>query len=583
MVASTDAMAKRRNIFYRIDWKPDINFLSREQAEYYCAQQRLANNDSSHQISSVISLGGLASFIDILAHKNPSMQVLEIGAGTGSSSNAILSILNKQGKSEGNAPRYAKYVFTDHSPRFFEQARTRFANNAERMAFQMLNLHYSPIDQGFQAGSFDLVVAVDFFRGYDDSPGDALKNARTLLKPGGYILLLETIKQEETITSGIWSGLLNWWSPKTAKGTSRSRYEWERNLKDAGYTGLEASIFEGLEDDRTCLLSKQPGTGGVPVLPETISILVETTAQKKLADMISTYFKSNGLPKARITTIDAMIDQEVDIKADACFSLLDYGGSFLSNIDSEKFPVLKQIVTSTQRLYWITSGAGESPSVPENALSNGLSRAMVAETPGLLACTVDFRDTDPQMISTNLIQIIKKSYAVSSVADWEYDYNVFKGLIQIPRATEANDINSYVFSQTGGFTSGSTTVNGGQTKREAPACKVDSQYLFDANASYVIAGGLGGAGRSLARYLSTRGAKHLILLSRSGAASDDAKKLVEELTTRGVNVATPKCDISKKEVVQQVIAECARTMPPVKGAIQGTMVLAVSIPLYIQH
>ncbi|KAI9892063.1 MAG: Type I Iterative PKS [Vezdaea aestivalis] len=102
-------------------------------------------------------------------------------------------------------------------------------------------------------------------------------------------------------------------------------------------------------------------------------------------------------------------------------------------------------------------------------------------------------------------------------------------------------------------------------------------YGFDPSASYLIAGGLGGLGRSMARWFARRGARNLILLSRSGATSDAAKELVSELEAGNVRVATPTCDITKEESLAMTLEECAHTMPPVKGCIQASMVLRDSI------
>ncbi|KAI1475846.1 KR domain-containing protein [Daldinia eschscholtzii] len=96
---------------------------------------------------------------------------------------------------------------------------------------------------------------------------------------------------------------------------------------------------------------------------------------------------------------------------------------------------------------------------------------------------------------------------------------------------------------------------------------------IDPNASYVIAGGLGGIGRSLATWFGHRGAKYLILLSRSGPISEAAKNLIKELTKRGVTVATPRCDVSDAESLKGAINDATKTMPPIKGCIQASMVL----------
>ncbi|KAH3325040.1 hypothetical protein EMGR_003173 [Emarellia grisea] len=74
--------------------------------------------------------------------------------------------------------------------------------------------------------------------------------------------------------------------------------------------------------------------------------------------------------------------------------------------------------------------------------------------------------------------------------------------------------------------------------------------------------------------MASRGAKNLILLSRSGATRDSAKELLRDLEDLGVRVATPRCDVSDRTSLRHALNECsAAGMPPVKGCIQGAMVL----------
>jgi NADPH:quinone reductase-like Zn-dependent oxidoreductase/malonyl CoA-acyl carrier protein transacylase len=107
---------------------------------------------------------------------------------------------------------------------------------------------------------------------------------------------------------------------------------------------------------------------------------------------------------------------------------------------------------------------------------------------------------------------------------------------------------------------------------------LDSGRQLNPNATYLIAGGFGGLGRSAARWMVSKGARNLILLSRSGPVSESARLLVEELEKAGVRVAAPACDVSNESVLAEVLARCASHMPPVRGCLQGTMVLRVSNP-----
>lgn len=101
-------------------------------------------------------------------------------------------------------------------------------------------------------------------------------------------------------------------------------------------------------------------------------------------------------------------------------------------------------------------------------------------------------------------------------------------------------------------------------------------YQFDGKASYVLAGGLGGLGRSLALLMASRGAKHLIFLSRSGRITDPVKEMIASLQGRGCQSHIFTCDVADAERLKHVIEQCSASLPPIKGCIQGSMVLRVS-------
>lgn len=75
--------------------------------------------------------------------------------------------------------------------------------------------------------------------------------------------------------------------------------------------------------------------------------------------------------------------------------------------------------------------------------------------------------------------------------------------------------------------------------------------------------------------MASRGARNLILLNRSGVGSEIAVGFMEELKANGVHAEAPKCDVTSADSLTAVLADCAKTMPPIKGCIQGSMVLRV--------
>ncbi|KID74173.1 Reducing polyketide synthase hmp8 [Metarhizium brunneum] len=92
--------------------------------------------------------------------------------------------------------------------------------------------------------------------------------------------------------------------------------------------------------------------------------------------------------------------------------------------------------------------------------------------------------------------------------------------------------------------------------------------------TYLLVGGLGGLGRSLARLLVQLGARRLCFFSRSGAASSEARALVKELEMQHrVRVLVCKGDVSDADTVSRVVQQCRAALGPIRGVIQCAMVL----------
>jgi len=98
---------------------------------------------------------------------------------------------------------------------------------------------------------------------------------------------------------------------------------------------------------------------------------------------------------------------------------------------------------------------------------------------------------------------------------------------------------------------------------------------LDSEKSYLIVGGLGGLGRSIAAWFVDHGARHIVFLSRSAGslAKDDPYFL--ELQAQGCSVQTFAGSVSNLEDVRNVVASAGK---PIAGVIQAAMVLQVSNP-----
>jgi NAD(P)-dependent dehydrogenase (short-subunit alcohol dehydrogenase family) len=98
-------------------------------------------------------------------------------------------------------------------------------------------------------------------------------------------------------------------------------------------------------------------------------------------------------------------------------------------------------------------------------------------------------------------------------------------------------------------------------------------HSFLENATYVLSGGLGGIGRSVAKWMVSKGARNLVFLSRSGGSSEAARALLEDLKLQGCNAQAFGCDVSDFSALEAIIGQCEESMPRIKGCVQGAMQL----------
>src|SRR5690606_16769796 len=91
--------------------------------------------------------------------------------------------------------------------------------------------------------------------------------------------------------------------------------------------------------------------------------------------------------------------------------------------------------------------------------------------------------------------------------------------------------------------------------------------------TYLVTGGLSGFGLRTAQWLAEKGARHLVLVSRSGPTSEDATQSIRALEENGVIVHAAACDVTDAEAVGKLFCAVNKTMPPLKGIVHAAMVI----------
>jgi amino acid adenylation domain-containing protein len=154
------------------------------------------------------------------------LRVLEVGAGTGGATGAVL---------EGLAPTRPHYVFTDLSASFLTAARQKFGG--ADLKTQILDVERPTADQGIAAQGFDVVLAANVLHATRDLR-QTLAHVRETLAPGGVLLLVESTAARRwvDIVFGLTEG---WWrfSDRELRPDHPllSREAWSRLLQESGF------------------------------------------------------------------------------------------------------------------------------------------------------------------------------------------------------------------------------------------------------------------------------------------------------------------------------------------------------------
>ena len=157
------------------------------------------------------------------------LRVLEIGAGTGASTAAVLPELP--------AGRF-DYTYTDISAGFFSEAEARFGGDS--IEYRVLDIEKDPIEQGFDLHGYDVVIASNVLHA-TRYLNETLENCRLLLAPSGVLLALENLRVQDwqDLTFGQLDG---WWRFEDKYRTRHAMVGskiWSRALSDAGYDDIE--------------------------------------------------------------------------------------------------------------------------------------------------------------------------------------------------------------------------------------------------------------------------------------------------------------------------------------------------------
>ncbi len=185
---------------------------------------------------SALYMNAIARAAVLAAAVQPGSTILEIGAGTGAMAAELLPRVNADNVS---------YVLTDKSKVFLDHARERFTSHpAARYA--LLDIDADPAAQGFASQAYDVIIASNVMHA-TRSLDRALDHVRSLLRPDGVLVLVETIVHRAWLdmTFGLTSGWNRFDDRWRAGHPLMDSARWSAALRAHGFDAVEIQPADG--------------------------------------------------------------------------------------------------------------------------------------------------------------------------------------------------------------------------------------------------------------------------------------------------------------------------------------------------
>ncbi|KAI0898729.1 hypothetical protein F4806DRAFT_506709 [Annulohypoxylon nitens] len=336
-----------REPYWRLVSRVDIDTLTNDSAKSMFLPRKIPPKEFG-------SYTQLQHLVDLLAHKNPRMRILEINTGTGGATVSVLKTL------KSNAPfkRYQNFVLAGPDLSQLEYARTDL-KGYNGISCQLLDIRKDPIVQGFEPHSFDLIIASRDL-GQVSNVSETLIHVHSLLKPKGKLTLTQVTHPPQT--TSILSNSSEW-NGDHAQISYREN-EWDKVLCECGFSGVDISLDDYVKDQTVSavmLTTASTYAGNHPIngKHEQDLFLVYREYPPPLARSIAKSLSKHGF---HVMYTDLHSYHKVPVGS-LIISLVDIESITLLHRDEKYFQAIQAIIGKNPTILWISAGNHAEPSV----------------------------------------------------------------------------------------------------------------------------------------------------------------------------------------------------------------------------
>ncbi|KAJ4419139.1 Type I Iterative PKS [Gnomoniopsis sp. IMI 355080] len=454
--------------------------------------------------------------VRLLGFKTPDARVVEIGSGSTQVAQVALDALHPS----PNDRFYQKYTYASVNDESIETVSKALCDEAEGGVGKP-DVTVGGIEQVSLSDGADIVIVpADTLSADDDLVLDELESLKTVVSSNGRLVIHNL-------------------------GPAGLGEATDQQLKQLGFRVSSRSKTGVITAE---LKSAAPGR------TQTVTVLKgESAGSRALAQNIKAVFESKG------STVKFSHARAVPSDADLVISLLDLDESIktsaVHSLDASTFrPFVDSLCTLSVPLIWLLPMAHTACNKPHAAMIQGLARTVRIEHKADITLVEVDKQTTARGDFANPVWKIAQSLAgrrTGGHLDADYDYAIRDGVVKIPRMKW--------------FSFKDTAVVGEGTIPSSP-----STSMFKGDASYLLVGGFGGLGRSIATWMVEHGARNLIILARSATHADNENIIKELEGYPGCTVTAVSGDVGKYEDVVRAIKSAPA---PIAGVMQLSLVL----------
>ncbi|KAK3178717.1 Type I Iterative PKS [Lepraria neglecta] len=319
------------------------------------------------------------NIMDCLGHANPNLRILEIGAGTGAATRAAMKAL----VGPNGIKRYADYTFTDISAGFLTSAKDMLSDYRD-VNYSVLDIEQNPMENGYEP-AYDVVLTCEAIHA-TASMDRTLAHCRSLLKPGGKLVLVETTRMR--VLLGLLYGTLTgyWQSDGRTEGPFMNLQTWQRRLRENGFSGTDLVLddYHAPHNTTSVLVTTrveeqdaESPTQSAEQEAGVIYLLHDTHSAPPLSGQIAAEFERHGAT-CKAFPLDGAVEA---VPANARVVAFLSSKNDLFDADEHRLKSFQHLARNVQSMLWLTPGGIVKGQNPRGAFMTGLLRVITTENP----------------------------------------------------------------------------------------------------------------------------------------------------------------------------------------------------------